>query len=279
MRISITQNNKCIIEFDRFIVSGRLAASGYSFTFTMRGNRRACETPISIFDMSLSLSISDPVKKLVSSIPSSTQVLQYYNHPNSEQLHFETILTKEQVNSLEEYRQEKDLKLSVELRALTLSGEELLSSFDAADIIIPREQWLDALKTAGFRQTLLFEVPLPSTSENLAAILSKAQEFIETGHYKDTVMQCRHIIEQIELQRDDKKQSSEANKKAHDRSQRESMSSIERLLSLREQLKNVCQLGAHGNEEFTRSQAKAVLGMTMALMAESTVGFVDSLYT
>lgn len=53
------------------------------------------------------------------------------------------------------------------------------------------------------------------------------------------------------------------------------MSSIDRLLSLREQLKNVCQLGAHGTEDFTRSQAKAVLGMTMALLAEPTVGFTS----
>ena len=47
------------------------------------------------------------------------------------------------------------------------------------------------------------------------------------------------------------------------------------LVSLREQLKNICQLGAHGTEEFTRSQAKAVLGMSMALLAEPTVGFAS----
>src|SRR5690606_3572726 len=111
---------------------------------------------------------------------------------NSEQLHFEFVLTKDQVNAIEGYRQERDLKLNVGLRALTTSSDGLLSSFDAADIVIPREHWLNALRNAGFRQTLLFEVPLPKVSEELAAILGKAQEFIETGHYKDAVMQCRH---------------------------------------------------------------------------------------
>ena len=53
---------------------------------------------------------------------------------------------------------------------------------------------------------------------------------------------------------------------------RKDMTSIERLLSLREQLKNVCQLGGHGREAFTRSQALSVLGMTMALISEPTVG-------
>jgi len=203
--------------------------------------------------------------------------VQCHNYPNNnEQLHFEIVLTKGLVNALEEYRREGNLKLNVGLRALTTSGDSLLSSFDTTDIVIPREHWLNALRSAGFRQTLLFEVSLPSASEDLTAIFGKAQEFIETGHYKDAVMQCRHIIEQIEQIRGDKKQSIASNTKAHG-SDRKDMSSIERLLSLREQLKNICQLGAHGSEHFTRSQAKAVLGITMALLAEPTVGFAASI--
>lgn len=84
-------------------------------------------------------------------------------------------------------------------------------------------------------------------------------------------MQCRHIIESIEELRDDKREAMDANRMAHS-SARKEMSSIERLLSLREQLKNVCQLGGHGREAFTRSQALSVLGMTMALISEPTVG-------
>jgi len=277
MRISIRNNSSYIIEFDRLIVSGREAAGGYAFSFTLRGSRPACSAPVSIFDISLSLSLSDPVRPLLTAVPSSTQVVQCHSFANnSEQIHFECVLTKGHVNAIEDYRLEGDLKLNVGLRALTTSGDGLLTSFDVADVVVPREHWLNALKSAGFRQTLLFEVPLPAVSEELSGLMGKAQEFIETGHYKDAVMQCRHIIEQVEKIRDDKKHSSDANKKAHDRAQRESMSPIERLLSIREQLKNVCQLGAHGSESFTRSQAKTVLAMTMALLAEPTVGFTAS---
>lgn len=273
MRISIQRNSTYIIEFDQLIVSGREAAGGYAFSFTLRGSRPACSAPVSIFDISLSLSLSDPARPLLTAVPSSTQVVQCHSFANnSEQIHFECVLTKGQVNAIEDYRLEGDLKLNVGLRALTTSSDGLLTSFDVADVVVPREQWLNALKTAGFRQTLLFEVPLPAVSEELSGLMGKAQEFIETGHYKDAVMQCRHIIEQIEKVRDDKRQSSAANAKAHSK-ERQDMSSIERLLSLREQLKNVCQLGAHGSEYFTRSQAKAVLAMTMALLAEPTVGF------
>lgn len=273
MRISIRHNSTYIIELDQLIVSGREAAGGYAFSFTLRGSRQACSAPVSILDIRLSLSLSAPGKPLLTAVPSSSQVVQCHNFPNSnEQLHFEFVLSKGQVNAIEDYRQERDLKLNVGLRALTTSSNGLLSSFDTEDVVIPREHWLNALRSAGFRQTLLFEVPLPSVSEELIGIMSKAQEFIETGHYKDAVMQCRHIIEQVERIRGDKEQSSAANAKAHSK-ERQDMSSIERLLSLREQLKNVCQLGAHGSEHFTRSQAKAVLGVTMAMLAEPTVGF------
>jgi hypothetical protein len=211
------------------------------------------------------------VRPVFASIPSSTQIIQCHNFANSEQVVFETIFTKEQVNTLEEHRQEKDLKLNFGLRALIASGAELLSSADYTDVTVPREQWLDALEKTGYRNTLLFEIPLPTTLGGLKSMFSKAQEFIETGHYKDAVMQCRHIVEQVESIRGDKKLSGSANNMAHGAG-RKDMNAIERLLSLREQLKNICQLGAHGTEAFTRSQAKAVLGMTMVLLAEPTVG-------
>src|SRR5690625_3014692 len=133
MRISIRNNSSYIIEFDRLIVSGREAAGGYAFSFTLRGSRPACSAPVSIFDISLSLSLSDPVRPLLTAVPSSTQVVQSHSFANnSEQIHFECVLTKGQVNAFEDYRLEGDLKLNVGLRALTTSGDGLLTSFDVA---------------------------------------------------------------------------------------------------------------------------------------------------
>jgi len=259
-------------------VNGRKAVGGYAFSFSLRGGRQGLKVPLVIFDISLSLSLAEPTNPIVTSIPSSTQLLQCHTFPNnSEQLYFEAILTKEQINAIEDYRMEKDLRLNLGLRALTAGGDVVQSSFDCTDVIISREHWLRALKSSGFRQILLFEVPLPSAAGELIAILHKAQEFIEIGHYKDAVMQCRHIVEYIENTRNDKRLSVGANKKAQNRQERENMTAVERMLSLREHLKNVCHLGAHGSEDFTRSQAKAVLGMTMALLAEPTVGFAEPL--
>jgi len=278
MRISISDNGDNIAEFDQLKIHGREAVGGYAFTFVLRGTRKACEKSISIFDMRLSIALPDPIKPLVNLNAATNQCIQCHPYPNNgEQLSFEMVLTKEQINALEEYRQENDLTLNLGLRALTLSESVPTSSYDSSDVIVHREQWLQALNSAGFRQTILFEVPLPSVSDDIVSLYSKAQGFIETGYYKESVIQCRHIIEKIESTRGDKAQSSEANKKAHNRQERQNMNSIERLLSMREQLKNVCQLGAHGDESFTRSQAKSILAMTMALLAEPTIGFMNKL--
>lgn len=272
MRISIKNNGNDLIEFNQFNINGREAAGGYGFTFLLKGNRRGCENPMAIFDIRLSLALPAPVKPVLTSIPSSIQIIQCTQYPNNnEQLSFEVVLTKEQVNALEEYRQDKDLGLNIGLRALTSSSGAPVSNYEYEDVIVPREEWLKALNAAGFRQTILFEIPLPPGTNELNNFYAKAQEFIESGHYKEAVMQCRHIIEQIESMRGDKKCSGTANSKAHS-TDRKDMTAIERLLSLREQLKNICQIGAHGNEFLTRSQAKVVLAMTMVLLAEPTVG-------
>lgn len=276
MRISIDHNGTAIAEFNQLLVAGREALGGYAFTFSLKGSRRAFDIPMKISEISLSLSLPDPVMPFVAATPSSNQMIQCTTYANnSEQQNFEVILSKEQINALEEYRQEADLKLKIGLRALTESNDKQWPSYAEDVVEISRQHWLEALGKSGFRQTLLFEIPLPDVSAELMTLISKAQGFIEHGHYKDAVMQCRHVIEQIETLRDDKALSSAANKKAQDNQQRKDMTSIERLLSMREQIKNVCQLGAHGSEAFTRSQAKAVLGVTMALLAEPTVGFAQ----
>ena len=245
----------------------------------MHGTQQPCETPIKVIDIILSLSFSEPVKLLITSVLSEKRLIQCNGHSMHEQLYFRTILTKEQVNAIEEYRQEGSLKLHIELSSLISSDNGRSQFRDDTDLTIPRESWLEALEKSGYRRTLLFEVPLPSISDYLDKHLSKAQECIEIGHYKEAVLQCRRIIEYIEKLRNDKKQAIASNKKAAgNKKEREIMTVIERMLSLREQLKNICQLGGHDSDnhedgEFTRSQARVVLGMTMTLLAEPTVGF------
>lgn len=277
MRLLIRDNGRYLVEFDRLDVQGRKAASGCGLVFSLKGSSPGSEGNVNIFDVQLGVYICEDSKIIIPSSPCADLLRQTSQYPSAhENFHFEAVLTSEQINAIEEIRQDGDLKLILTLKALLSSSSGLANSFERTEVIVPREQWLKALASSGFCTTALYEIPLPASSVDTEGFLTKARGFIETGHYKDAVMQCRHIIESIEELRDDKREAMNANRMAHSSSRKE-MSSIERLLSLREQLKNVCQLGGHGREAFTRSQALSVLGMTMALISEPTVGASVSL--
>lgn len=275
MRLSIRKNGDDVTNYNQVTINGWRAAGGYGFTIVLKGTSKAFHDPICISNIRANLSLANPNLPLLKSLPASSQLVKCHSYSNdNEQLVFELCLVKEQINALEEHRKSGNLALNIGLHAMISAKGEVFDTYDAETATIPREEWLTALKQSGFRKTVLFEVPVPYETDNLDLnnLYTKAQEFIEIGHYKDAVMQCRHIIEHAEKVRNDSKQSKEANRKAQGTTRQE-MSANERMLSLREQIKNICQLGAHGSESFTRSQSKAVLGMTMALLAEPTVGF------
>jgi len=272
LRLSIRDSGRYLIEFDRLDVQGRKAVSGCGLVFSLKGSSPGSERNVDIFDIQLGLHNSEGSRFIVPSIPYADSLRQTSQYSNgNESFHFEAVLTLEQINAIEEIRQDGDLKLVVTLKALLSSSSGLERSYERSEVVVPREVWLKALSSSGFCRTVLYEIPLPASDVDIESLLTKARGFIETGHYKDAVMQCRHIIEWLEEQRGDKREAAAANRMAHSDS-RKDMTSIERLLSLREQLKNVCQLGGHGREAFTRSQALSVLGMTMALISEPTVG-------
>ena len=272
MRLSIRGNGRYLVEFDRFDVQGRKAVSGCGLVFSLKGSSPGSERNVDIFDIQLGLHNSEGSRFIVPSIPYADSLRQTSQYSNgNESFHFEVVLTLEQINAIEAIRQDGDLKLVVTLKALLSSSSGLERSYERSEVVVPREVWLKALRSSGFCRAVLYEIPFSASDIDIESFLTKARGFIETGHYKDAVMQCRHIIEWLEEQRGDKREAAAANRMAHSDS-RKDMTSIERLLSLREQLKNVCQLGGHGREAFTRSQALSVLGMTMALISEPTVG-------
>ena len=176
MRILIRHNSDDIVEFNQFSVHGREAAGGYGFTFSLQGNRKGSKDSIVIFDIRLTLALSSPTKPIVTSIPSSIQIIQCYEHPNnSEQLHFEVVLTKEQVNAIEEYRQDKDLTLNLGLRALTSSNSAPVASYEHEDVIVPREHWLKALSNSGFMESTLKEANSDYAPFNLISRVEAAR--------------------------------------------------------------------------------------------------------
>lgn len=209
------------------------------------------------------------------SAQSSTQVIRCHENGYRENINFEIFLTKDQITAIEEYRQSGDLALSFALRAMTICEDDIRPSVEVSGYAIPRQEWLAALKGARFQDTFLLEIPVPEGSEEVRRLVSKAHEFMDHGHYKEAVGLCRNIIEALEVIRGDKEAAKKASRKLIGNSERQSMTVVERMLAMRELLNNICHLGVHGDEPFSRSQARAVLSATLSVLAEPTVGFID----
>lgn len=266
-----------MVEFNQIKVHGKEALGGYAFTFSLSGARLACDPPVYISSITVSLALLNPLRSFLAPLPALDVCIHCNQYPSSNQyVHIDAILGSDQLDAIEAARQEGDLELQVQLRALIQDGTSLYGAFDCSTMIIPRDIWLRALKSSGFRRTIVFEVPVPDISEELQSLMSEAQDFIGLGLYNQAVAHCRKVIEALEINRGDKKKASKASEMLRSSSEREAMTIIDRMLAMREQIKNITQLGVHGSEVFTRSQAKAVLGATLSLLAEPTVGFALS---
>lgn len=274
MRLQIPMNSgNSLVEFTSLQMAGRKGFGAYTLAIVLRGYSSAIGKMISITNINISILDQNNSGSLLLGCLSSNQVAYFGQYAREEQLTFEFQLSASHLEALEEYRHDCDLNLSLWLRATVVDGTSISGACHNSSVSITRERWLDALFSMGYKKTLLFEVPVPIQEGLISNLIDKAQYQIAIGHYKDAVMQCRRIIEAVENIRSDNTESKMANKKlvAGDR---EAMTVRERMLSMREQVKNVCQLSAHGDEEFTRSQAKSILGLTLTLLAEPTVGFV-----
>ena len=149
---------------------------------------------------------------------------------------------RQQLEAIEARRGEGDLILKVGLRASTYTDETLpVQTLSDEPLTVPREEWLKALENSGYRKTLLFEVPVKHMDDHADALFKKAQYMIDTGLYKDAVMQCRHIIEHVEAERGDLEASKNANNASKTSKTRKEMSVEERMFSLREQVKSICR--------------------------------------
>lgn len=226
--------------------------------------------------LSCRLEVGKPPVKLANGSIESSPVVQWTQYTNDTQLGFFFYLSSSQINAIEEARCSGDIAFS-----LWLSGEvkyegKSQSFLDKGDFVISKQQWLEALSQMHYQDTLLFELPMPSgtdsNSSEVKSLLERAQSHILNGHYQEAIGLCRQAIEYIESYRKDKKQASAAVAKYKEH--RPEMNVIERMLFLREGLKNITHLGNHNSDEFSREQAQSVLGMTVALLSSPEIGVI-----
>ncbi|MDH5785855.1 MAG: hypothetical protein OEZ16_09645 [Chromatiales bacterium] len=226
--------------------------------------------------LSCRLEVGKQPIKLANGEYEAAPVVRWTQYTEDTQLGFFFYLSSSQVNAIEQVRNSGDAPISVWLSGSVSYEGKSQSFLDKGDYVIPKQQWLQALAEMHYQDTLLFELLMPSgtdsNSSEVKSLLERAQSHILNGHYQEAIGLCRQAIEFVENYRDDKKQASQAVEKYKDR--RKEMNVIERMLFLREGLKNITHLGNHNSEEFSRQQAQSVLGITVALLSSPEIGVI-----
>lgn len=220
------------------------------------------------------IELDNPTVKIGNGFLENQPTLRWTQYSDVEQMGFHFYLSGSQIEAIESYRCSGDIKLCVWLSGNALHEGVSQSFSDKGEFSIPKQRWLEALNEMGYRETLLFELTIPKSDDDqdskLRGYLERAQNHILNGHYQESVGLCRQAIEWVEKERGDKNEAGRSVDKFKE--SRRDMAINDRMLFLREGLKNITHLGAHEDEEFSRQQAQAILGMTVALLSSPEVG-------
>ena len=270
-------NGKRLGEVRDISVQGFQGCGVYGLYLILKVNAGNLNSEAFLSQLQCRIELGDNGRKIANGFIEGNPVIRWTEFSEVEQLGFFFYLSSSQIEAIEESRKSGDLKLGVWLSGEAVYEEMSQNFSDRRDYLIQKQQWLDVLSKNGYQETLLFELPMPKETdgvgENLRELLERAQKHILNGHYQESVGLCRQAIEVVENSRKDKNKASEAVRKYTDNRRRE-MSVEERMLFLREVLKNVTQLGAHHGDEFSRYQAQSVLGMTVSLLSSPEIGLI-----
>jgi hypothetical protein len=192
---------------------------------------------------------------------------------NAGQVTFNLIVTSRQLSLLEEIRNGENLRFKLRVFGEVNGEQGNGASSDEITIHIYQSQWLDVLRQARYCNYLLFEIPLPSTSDSekfnpTVDLMNHAKRQFLYGNYDDTIATCRKALESLIQALGEKSAQTGAKKRFKD--DEKAMSKGERMFFLREALRHYTHLAHHvsdqDNDQFTfsRREARFVLGTTAA---------------
>lgn len=183
------------------------------------------------------------------------------------QIGFRLSITGAQIEDIEKRRNGGNFKLALWFMGEVEQAGKSQNKSDRHEFEVRQQDWIEALERMEYRRTMLFELPVPSSDAPIGGLVAKAQVFLHKGDYDQSVSLCRQAIEKVEALAGDRSAASRAVEKYRD--DRKGMDTAERLLFLRESLKNATHLAAHYDQNhcgFSRDQVKVILGTTIALL-------------
>jgi hypothetical protein len=145
-------------------------------------------------------------------------------------------------------------------------------------IQVPRSDWLAKLRSAGARDVLLLEIPLPllDTSkrwEEITKELRRAEAQFRGGDYRGSVASCRTVVDELGHERFEGEDwaSPLLDRLARDRGD---MTGTEREAALWAAVRHYAHLAHHGSSDggvshYSRAEAQLVLTMVASLVSHA----------
>lgn len=211
-------------------------------------------------------------------------LVESVEHAQPGQIEFILELQSHQIEAIEKLRNGGSLIFAVKLFGEVTGGEQEIKLTNIrhheTTITVNQSTWLSALKSMGYRNVLLFEIPVPidstsGVSEKVLQYLRTAQKHYLAGHYDETVGYCRHVFDKLEKILSDKSSLIKIRKEyLKDLDSIKFMSKEERFLLIRHSIRHITHLAHHLEEDeneknipFTRNEARMILGQTASLVS------------
>lgn len=269
-------NGPRIAEVKSVKVHGQPGAGCYVLYIALQAVSGRYESKALISDLSLRVDLESRLHVGVGKKEGSP-LIEWWPHTADSQIGFYIKLSGSQLEAIEQVRGLGEIGVSLWLSGVTHTDKGVHDFISQQTFRVPKEEWLRALDHMDYQVSLLFELPLPNetaVSDDIQNTLTKAKSHLASGHYEECVAKCRSVIELLEELREDKKDAQAVAKK-YKGPDRKEMTINERMLFLREAIKNITHLGNHPvAEEFSRHQAQSIFGMTIAILSSPEVGLV-----
>lgn len=276
MALSISDlNGNRFAEIKSVSVSGLPGCGNYILYLRLSASIETLEDEVILSQLACRIEVGESNLRCANGAFEGHPAINWHQNTNDYQFGFLFYLSGAQMSAIESIRNSCDLDLGVWLSGEICHKDKRSTFMNKGDFTIPKQEWIEAIGLMKYKHILLFELPMPkdSVEKDIQLLLERAQSHILNGHYQESVGLCRQAIEVIEKINDDKVKAQDAVKKH--KNQRADMSVKERMLSLREALKNIAHLGSHHADDFSRKQAQAILGVTVSLLSCPEVGIQE----
>ena len=124
------------------------------------------------------------------------------NHVSRQTANLQMCLQPNQMAALETLRDAGDLTFDLSFSGTARDRHGEQQAYGNCSVGVPRSEWLEKLRDAGVRDTLLIEVPLPleGVSEEwreAASHLRHAEDQYRNGDYRGCIASCRIAIDAV----------------------------------------------------------------------------------